>query len=587
MSDELKNVPVNKRKKAIRRLGVIQDFEQFRAEIEREQVISKREAVILYAKGHDVTRPTLWRWLLRYKDHGLMGLVDNRGGGAGMQISQQAWELFKSMWLDERQLSVKLCRQNICYINKNESKGWVIPRLAAFYRLIDKNIPPAVQVLHREGINAYKNKYAPYVQTDPDSIEPGQIWIGDHCQLNCWVRDRGRWIRPWITAWQDMRSRTIVGFYINSSPNQSTILLAFKRAIEKYGPPEKVKIDNGRDYDSQVWTGTTKARRKALLKKGYIDENLVAGIYAMMDIKVSFAIPYNPQGKGPLERWFDTLDQQFTKTVQTYCGKDTKRRPEALKEVLDDPEIIRTAFGIERLDEKIAKYTDIYNRTVHNGNGMKGRTPQQVINSRKSRRVLAEGVIDLLLRIWSPELKVGKNGVRFRHVYFGQFNSELLAMQGKKVRAAYDPDDLRQLYIYDARTWRLITIADQNRLIGYGKPVPEEALRFAMKAKSRAARIARDYRDTRLTADTNMMDLTMKAMDDAAAEKKTEEPKLLRPIRTPMDGQVREHKRREAVKAVRKAAGAENIHTVLDIDFSALKKDKFEMVDLELFKDDG
>lgn len=582
MSDELKNIPAKKREKALRRLGVISEFEQFFAGLEREQGLSKREAVTLYLAGRDIKARTLWRWLSRYKEQGVMGLVDNRGGASGTEISSDAWELFKSMWLDDRQPSVKLCRQNLCYINKSEEKGWVIPSLAAFYRLIDKNIPAAVQVLHREGMKAYKAKFAPYVQKDPESVKPGQAWIGDHNQLNCWVRHRNKWIRPWITAWQDMRSRAIVGFHVSSSPNQTTIMLAFKRAVEKHGPPESVKIDNGRDYDSQVWTGTTKAKRKAL-KAGYIDESLVAGIYAMMDVTVSFAIPYNPQAKGTLERWFDTLDCQFTKTVLTYCGKDTQRRPEKLKEMLEDREIIRTAYGLEEFAAKAGEYIEIYNRTAHTGKGMKNMTPEKVLSRRKSRRVLAEGVADLVLRIWSPELKVGKNGVRFKHIYFGQFNPDLLAVQGKKVRAAYDPDDLRQLYVYDANTWRLITIAEQNRLIGYGQPVPEDALRFAMKAKTRAARIAREYRDTRLAAGTDLMDLTMKAMDDAAEpEKKAEEPKRLRPVRTPMDTQVREHKRREAVKAVKKAAGAENIHTVLDIDFSALNKNH-EDVDLGLF----
>ena len=57
----------------------------------------------------------------------------------------------------------------------------------------------------------------------------------------------------------------------------------------------------------------------------------------------------------------------------------------------------------------------------------------------------------------------------------------------------------------------------------------------------------------------------------------------LRPVRTPLDGQVREHKRREAVKAVKKAAGAESTRTVLDIDFSALtRRVEVEPVDIDL-----
>ncbi len=141
------------------------------------------------------------------------------------------------------------------------------------------------------------------------AVAAGQIFVGDHHMFNCWVWNRGRWVRPWITAWGDFRSRAIVGFYITEAPNQTTIMRAFKRAIEIYGPPDSVKIDNGKDYDSEMWTGITKAKRRAL-KKGYLDEMLVAGIYAMMDIGVSFAIPYHPQSK-PVERFFDTMDRQM------------------------------------------------------------------------------------------------------------------------------------------------------------------------------------------------------------------------------------------------------------------------------------
>ena len=56
------------------------------------------------------------------------------------------------------------------------------------------------------------------------------------------------------------------------------------------------------------------------------------------------------------------------------------------------------------------------------------------------------------------------------------------------------------------------------------------------------------------------------------------------PVKTPMDGQVHEHKRCEVLKAVRKAAGAESIEAVLDFDFSVLKP-KQQKVNLELFNE--
>jgi len=186
---------------------------------------------------------------------------------------------------------------------------------------------------------------------------------------------------------------------------------------------------------------------------------------------------------------------------------------------------------------------------------------------------MVEGVLDLLLRCWSRELKVGKNGVRFKNMYYGQYDTDLLIRQGKKIRVAYDPDDLRRIYVYDAAILKLITIAEQNQLICYGSAVSEEDFREAIRAKARALKTIRRFRDAQLTANMDLTSLTIKAMQEAAEKPQTQtrKAKSIRPVRTPLDGQVAEHARLEVRRAVRKAAGAESISEVLDFDFSLLK----------------
>jgi len=581
-SNELNDVPGTKRQEALQRLGLIERFEAFAATYK-----SRSLAVEFFVRENNISRGSLYRWLTRYHNQGLVGLIDTRGGSRFIKqiISEDAFEFFKTMYLTQQRLSVKTCWLNINYINKSENRGWKIPSLMYMYKFIKSQIPLGVQVLHREGIRAYEAKCAPHIQIDPDSVGPGAIWVGDHSQLNCWIRHRNRWIRPWLTAWQDMRSRAILGFFVSPNPNQTTILQAFKRAVLKYGPPDVVKVDNGRDYDSESWTGTTKVRRRAL-RKGYIDEQLVAGIYAMLDIAVSFAIPYRPKSK-PIERFFDTLDCQFTKTISTYCGKDAERKPEELNKLLQSEKTISQAYDINSVAEQLEEYIEIYNNSAHTGLGMNNRTPMQVFASRESRRVLAEGVIDLIARVWSGELTIGKNGVRFKGMYYGQYNTELLIHQGKKVRISYDPDDLRQIYVYNSTTFKLITIAEQNQLVLYGQAVDEENLREAMRQQSRARKTIKNFVDSSLTANTDLTALTLKAMREAAKQEtggpsKEMPGQTIRPVRTPLDDQVREHQRQEIIKHVRRASGAESITTVLDLDFSLLKETR-KKTDLKLF----
>jgi transposase InsO family protein len=577
---DLRNVPAAKRDAAVRRLGLLKKCDRFIAEQQKRgtsRTIARRQ----FAAAHKVPARTLMRWRARWREQGIVGLVDGRGGcrSIGEVISDEAFELFKSAYLDQRRPSVKSCWEIVNYVNNDRQRGWIVPPLAAMYKLTNR-IPLYVRVLHREGLAAYEASCAPYVETDPDSVEPGEVWVGDHSQFNLWVRWRGRWIRPWITAWQDMRSRAIVGWHISASPNQTTILLAMKRAVEKYGPPDKVKIDNGKDFDSEMWTGTTKVRRR-VLKAGYIDEQMAAGIYAMMGIAISFSIKYHPQSK-PVERFFDTLDCQFARTFGTYCGKDTGRRPDELGEYLKSEKALAEACELAEFAGMAGQSIEVYNHTAHSGRGMAGRTPQQVLAGRTSRRALADGALELLMRVWSGELTVRKNGVRFREVYYGQYDMELAALQGRKVRLAYDPDDMGRVWVYDAVTLRLVTIAEQNKLVAYGG-AGERDLRDAMRRKREALKIAKAFKDTRLAANMDLPDLAIAARRQRAKAPVAETPKHIRPVRTALDGQVREHKRREAVKAVKKAAGAEGTGTVLDIDFSVLAgKGQGEPLDIDL-----
>ena len=570
---DMLDIPANKREAALKRLGLIREFEDYAARMVR-QGQGRTEAKQLFCSSRSLGVRSLSRWLTRYRDQGLIGLVDTRGGAAfiSQMITPEAFETFKAMYLTPQQLTIKTCWQNICFINTDQLKGWTIPTYQTMVRHVNKLIPLAASVLHREGLGAYEAKCAPYIESDPDSVQPGQIWIGDHHQLNCFIRHRGKWIRPWITAWEDMRSRTITGWHITASPNQTTILQAMRRGIEKYGPPDSVKIDNGKDYDSEMWTGTTKQRRRAL-KAGYIDVQAVAGIYAMMDIGISFSIPYHPQSKA-IERFFDTLDVQFIKTIGTYTGKDTDRKPEDLGALLKSEKAVASAYTLDAFAEAVADYISIYNQSAHTGRGMNGRAPVDVMASRQSRRVISDGVLDLLMRVWSGELKIGKNGVRFKGMLYGQFDPDLLIRQGAKCRLSYNPDDLRRVYVYDAATYKLVTIAEQNQLIGYGAAVSEDALRNASKQKSRALKLLKSHRDASLTAQMDLPTLTRRAMADAAKADRRPAAKAptstIKPVATPLDNQQAEHIKAAMRKVVRKAAGAEGTREVLDFDPSKL-----------------
>ncbi|MHC4620357.1 MAG: DNA-binding domain-containing protein, partial [Planctomycetota bacterium] len=175
-ADLLGELAVTKRDEVIRRVGIIEQFESYATAVCATGG-SRTEAFHRYAHEYAVAERTLRRWIKNYSLRGAAGLVDGRGGGRFVSevISPAAWELFKSMYLTQQRRSVRSCWQNLCYLNKEEQKGWVIPSKMRMYKLVDRQIPLPVRILHREGLAAYQAKCAPYVEVDPDSIEPGQV----------------------------------------------------------------------------------------------------------------------------------------------------------------------------------------------------------------------------------------------------------------------------------------------------------------------------------------------------------------------------------------------------------------------------
>jgi transposase InsO family protein len=551
---DLAAVPRPKLEEAMRRLTTIQECEAFCGQAVR-QGFYRVQAMEDFCRMRQIPLRTLQRWIAANRKLGLAGLIDTRGGVGKEQITKEAWEQFESHYLDLRRPSVADCRGRVIREAKRAGLDWQVPSLRRMQQLIHERIPYPMQVLHREGPMAYEAKCAPYNVTDLSKIEPGAVWIGDHHQCDCWVREGGRWVRPWLTAWEDMRSRTIVGWVVTTQPNSSTILQAFRAAVKQYGPPEGVKIDNGKDYDSETFTGTTKLRRRITKKMKIEDEEAVAGLYAMMGVSVSFAIPYNAKAKA-IERWFQTFEGQFGKSMPTYCGNSPVTRPEDLADYLRSEKALAEALGLEEFTEAVEAYINAYNHAPHTGREMDGRSPLEVMALRTSRRAIREDVLDLLCRVWASA-KVGKNGVRFRYIDYGQYDGRLREHMGSRVRLAVDPDDVSRVDVY-TMMYQYITTAEHLQLAEYA---PGDAdIREAMAKQRHARKVVKAYKPASRTAAMDLPGLVVEAARDRARpEPQPAEPAAIRPVSTPLDNQAGEVRRVQRSVAVKRAAGAEGM----------------------------
>ena len=112
-------------------------------------------------------------------------------------------------------------------------------------RQLDTKIPPETQAFARDKA-LYNSKYKPTLEQQAERFDPGRCWVGDHTRLDFFVRIGERVFRPWLTTWQDWRTRRIVGWCLCESPNTDTIRFALHQGLVdevNMGGPEHVIVD--------------------------------------------------------------------------------------------------------------------------------------------------------------------------------------------------------------------------------------------------------------------------------------------------------------------------------------------------------
>lgn len=256
------------------------------------------EAIEEIAAEHGMSGMTLRRLEARYLEMGLGGLV--RSGrsdkGASRTMCLEARRRIYELYLDANRRKgatildmiasdaqtegAEACRE--CPYSPESRRHAAIQRsdLAEYYpecgeagnglippqsrhavNRVIKGIKPGDAAFARCGSRAWEADYMMKgMRRKPDMVNEG--WFGDHHQFDVFVLDeRGKPVRPWLTAWYDIGSGVLAGWCISLNPNSGTITEALARAIAKkpnseiYGAPKWIYIDNGKDYRSRRFEG--------------------------------------------------------------------------------------------------------------------------------------------------------------------------------------------------------------------------------------------------------------------------------------------------------------------------------------------
>ena len=167
--------------------------------------------------------------------------------------------------------------------------------------------------------------------------------------------------------------------------------------------------------------------------------------------------------------------------------------------------------------EAVIKY--YFNMMPYNGavEEDKGMLKMDVFNkhiARRKRTTSPEDLTLMLMRSSRPQ-QVGRRGIHL-DIAGGRidyWNDEFVhLMLGKKVYFRYDPDDLKEVRIYDLEDRYIMTVpADNQAVLSYG--ASKEEVKTAMAKTRRLEKIAEEYKKNAVIAEADRitaMDLVLR-----------------------------------------------------------------------------
>lgn len=471
-----------------------------------------------------LTRRTLYRKDKLMRELGETALTDERGkhSSHNKKLTNEIWDIFEYYYLDQSRKSIRLCMTltELYLKEKGREELLPLPSITTFNRYVDK-IPVPYIKYWRQNEKTFIGECAPYIKRMYDDLESNDIWVADNHTFDIMVNKNNAPVRVYLTAFMDVRSRKMTGWCVTDAPSSDATIFALKRGCEKYGVPKALYTDNGREFlfHDLGGNGFRKKRKK--------DEPMkLPSILDDLGIGFTTALPRNARAKG-IERAFYTVKETFSKLYEGYTGGTILEKPDRLKTAVKNMSMLTQ---IDEFKKQVDTYiTGIYNKHPHNGEGMNGRSPDEVFKANLiEQRMLPKDKADYMFMRYAKSntgtLKVGKNGISLK--FYGQelqyWNEELWRLYfGKEVYVRYAPDDLNSIRVYDTDK-RFICTAEIRTAVGYR--ADKEVIKELTREKRSAVKAVTAYKRNKAIEEKETLELMLKE-----AERRNELPEVFNP----------------------------------------------------------
>jgi putative transposase len=360
---------------------------------------------------------TLQRWVTRYRLYGLGGLLrkSRADSGCHRRLSSQLQLLVEGLALRKPPPRITAIHRKV--VEAAQKLGETPPSYDVVYAVVQE-LDPALVTLAQEGEKAYRETYDLLYRREAQ--RPNAIWQADHTLLDIWVKNEQREpARPWLTVIEDDYSRAIAGYFLSfSTPSALHTALALHQAIWRKqeahwhvcGIPEVLYVDHGSDFTSR-----------------HLEQ-----VGADLKMRLIFSQKGIPRGRGKIERFFETVNQQVLCHLPGYTPEQSS--PPVPTLTLSDLEGHLRRFLLEGYHLAPHSTTGVAPQARWEAGGFLPQMPESLEQ------------LDLLLLTVARPRRVQQDGIRFEGLRY--IDTTLAAYVGEDVVVRYDPRDMAEIRVY-------------------------------------------------------------------------------------------------------------------------------------------
>lgn len=246
----------------------------------RVRELADRDYDIPFSERRRISEETLIEWALRYRTGGLEALAPRRRSDRGKLrvITPQLAQLIERLKRENPHRNGTTLLRELAL----SSEGGTAPLSeSSLYRFLKSRGLTKPQLLAKTGYKKFEAEYA------------NQIWQSDVMYGPYVEREGGGKRQSFLCAILDDASRLVPHAAFYADQGLDSLLDCLRQAIAARGVPVRLYVDNGKIYRSQQ----------------------LARIGASIGILIVHTPPYQPEGRGKIERFFRTVREQFLASI--------------------------------------------------------------------------------------------------------------------------------------------------------------------------------------------------------------------------------------------------------------------------------